>query len=652
MKISEIEIGGYYVARVAEKLTVVKVLSKNGSYFEVLNTATGRKTTFKSARRFQKKTVEPKKIEERIAAHKTSEKKSGQYHSPVPVTHAEEEKAIAEARVIAESALPKSMFSHSLETAMRKSKEHDSAPHLIIIARAGTGKTTTGICGLQAMKGIRPLVTPSPQQKLIWDSFALSKDVTSICMVAFNKSIADELQRRVPPGVQAMTLHSLGFKAVNNAFGRQQPNRYVIADTISEIEGRDLAEIKKYDFENIKATEKLVGLCKQNLIGFDGKTFEVCRVSDEELSRLANHYEVELNGSALKVFDWVRGCLTRALTPNGKITFDDMVWLPVVRNLALYVYEFLFVDEAQDLNRCQQALALRAGKRLVFCGDDRQAIYGFAGADSESLKRLEEILGNTDRGVVVLPLTVTRRCGKAIVEEAKKIVVDFEAHESNGDGSILRMKLTGTMKASDHPADQVENGMPLMVVDETSYRGKAADNDMVLCRVNAPLVSECFKFLKEGRKAIIVGRDVGAGLISTIKQLKPVDIADLSFKLSEWLHRETQKENAKRNPDETRLIGLQDRYDCLCCFMEDKKTVDEVIRKIEVTFTDDKDVKGIRLSSIHRSKGLEADRVFLLEPAGKGVPHPMARSEWQISQEWNLRYVAITRAIKELVYVS
>ncbi len=33
-------------------------------------------------------------------------------------------------------------------------------------------------------------------------------------------------------------------------------------------------------------------------------------------------------------------------------------------------------------------------------------------------------------------------------------------------------------------------------------------------------------------------------------------------------------------------------------------------------------------------------------------PHPMAKGGWQMGQEWNLRYVGITRAIEELIFVS
>jgi superfamily I DNA/RNA helicase len=92
--------------------------------------------------------------------------------------------------------------------------------------------------------------------------------------------------------------------------------------------------------------------------------------------------------------------------------------------------------------------------------------------------------------------------------------------------------------------------------------------------------------------------------------------------------------------------------DCLRVFAEDTTKVSEIVAKIESVFVDDANVQGIKLSSIHKAKGLEAHRVFLIEPPGATVPHPMAKTDWQKKQEWNLRYVAITRAIGELVYVK
>jgi ATP-dependent exoDNAse (exonuclease V) beta subunit len=62
-----------------------------------------------------------------------------------------------------------------------------------------------------------------------------------------------------------------------------------------------------------------------------------------------------------------------------------MIYLPVALDLPMPKYDLLLIDEAQDLSKCQQALAKKAGRRLVFVGDPKQALYGFCGADSKSL---------------------------------------------------------------------------------------------------------------------------------------------------------------------------------------------------------------------------------------------------------------------------
>lgn len=522
----------------------------------------------------------------------------------------------------------------------------DTAPHLIIEARAGTGKTTTLIEGLKRMKGLDSRLVPSPQQAKVWEAMERSGEAAkTICFVAFNKSIAEELKQRVPQGCEAMTMHGMGYKAVNRAFTLSgPPNSYRVQDIISELLETDIREIRKYKPTVIKATEELVGLCKMNLVGFNGPTLASSGNNgyswEEELSNLASYYDVDLNGSAEEVFRLVPRVLERCknVAQDGCIDFNDMIWLPVVLGLPLFQYDVLLVDEAQDLNRCQQALAKKAGRRLILCGDPKQAIYGFAGADSQSMSRMEAELEATQRGVEHLSLTVTRRCGMAIVAEAKKIVTDFDAFDSNPAGKI---------SSAPYPTDPTGSERP-----KPHYTDLVSDGDMVLCRVNAPLVSQCFRFLKAGRKATIQGRDVGQGLINTVKKLGASGVEQLISKLDDWLRAEQKKENAKRNPNENKLIALQDRRDCILAFCEDQTTIDGVIQKIEHVFTDDKSSVGIRLSSIHKAKGLEAKRVFLLKPKGAECPHPMAKTAWQKEQERHLLYVAITRAIEELVYVS
>ena len=504
------------------------------------------------------------------------------------------------------------------------------ASHLIIEALAGTGKTTTLVEGLKAMRGLEPSIDPSPQQAAIWQELADTEPTATVAFVAFNKSIATELQRRVPANVQAMTMHSMGMQAVRKMFGKVRVNQWRVDDILSSLMGKDIRELRKEFPVAVRAIKELVGLCKLNLVDENDPEFT------SRLGELIAHHEVDVNGSAQMVTSLVPQVLTecRNVDEDWCIDFNDMVWLPVALNMPMERFDLLMVDEAQDLNRCQQALARRAGDRLVFCGDPHQAIYGFAGADSESMRRLEAELGDTDRGVRTLPLTVTRRCPVAVVAEANTIIEGFEAHESNEQGAVTRAALPNR----DNPT-------------APNYTERVQSGDMILCRCNAPLVSECFRFLRAGKRADILGRDIGQGLIRTVEKMKAKDIPDLVEKLDDWRHQEETKELKKRNPSEGRIININDRYACLVVFAEGATTPQQVTDRIKDVFKEGKDAKGIRLSSIHKAKGLEANRVFLLEPETATVPHPMAKAAWQVEQEWNLRYVAITRAQRELVYV-
>jgi superfamily I DNA/RNA helicase len=527
-------------------------------------------------------------------------------------------------------------------------------PHLMVTALAGTGKTTTLVQGARAIKGLDPTILvgpdgseraiePSPQQQAIWEAMAEGRDkVKSLCFCAFNKSIATELERRVPAGCEAMTLHKMGYRAVNKAFGYCRMDDRRVARIVEELTGKTVYELARTEPGLLGAVEKLVGLAKMNLVPLDVGDPESQARTDELLGELVAHYDIELEGvSRRRLFDLVPQVVEKCRDMRGRVLdYNDMVWLPVALGLPLFKYDVLMIDESQDLNRCQQALTKMAGRRLVYCGDPHQAIYGFAGADARSMERLKEELSTTPRGVMTLPLTVTRRCGKAIVEEARRWVPEFEAHHDNGPGAVSTARYDQTPTQ-----DSLAAAAPW-------YFEQASNGDFVLCRVNAPLVSQCFRFLAAGRKAAIQGRDVGKGIEATIKKVKATSAVDLVVRLDKWLEKERAKELAKKFPSDARVIALEDKAACIRVFAEGCDTIEEVLQRVASVFTDNPHQPGIRLSSIHKAKGLEAQRVFFLRPKGAGCPHPMAKTPWQQEQETNILYIGVTRAIEELVWVS
>jgi len=102
------------------------------------------------------------------------------------------------------------------------------------------------------------------------------------------------------------------------------------------------------------------------------------------------------------------------------IDFDDMLYLPLRSKCTFDKKNYVFVDEAQDTNGVQRALLRRMlapppHGRLIAVGDPSQAIYGFRGADANAMSALRE-----EFSAVVMPLSVSYRCSRAVVAEAQK----------------------------------------------------------------------------------------------------------------------------------------------------------------------------------------------------------------------------------------
>jgi len=525
--------------------------------------------------------------------------------------------------------------------------------HVVVNALAGTGKTFTLILGIlslfrkhkqmwrQVVKGLGFDPQPSPQQEQVWN--LMKEEIPqTVTYVAFNRSIVNEFGEKwkwavdilasVGTKLDFLTVHQIGFRACCNAYQLtyKNVNKWKTRNILEKEMGCDLREVFKTRPMLIQAVEQIVGLCKLNLVGWDAFDESGNPIQDDnldwdtELDKLVTHYGIEMNGERDDVYRLVPRILERSRTDwLHEIDFNDQIWLPIVNNLPVPKVDLVLGDEAQDWNHCQQAVIYKMKQRLLMCGDIHQAIYGFAGADVDSIPRMTELLNYTERGVTEVPLTVTRRCGKAIVEEAQKLVPAFEAHESNHDGSIS-------------------------VMNDEKAKELMEDDDLVLCRTNAPLIATAFALIRAGRKANIQGRDIGLGLQRIIKNSRKKGVNDFL----EWLdeHERTERERIliRKIPSEEALVALSDKCECLRIFCEGALTLEEVNKNINNLFRD-KPGTGVLLSSVHRAKGLEADRVFILQP--ELMPHPMAKTTWAIGQEYNLKYVAITRAIKELVWI-
>lgn len=464
----------------------------------------------------------------------------------------------------------------------------------VIDAVAGSGKSTTIVNALK--------IIPSTKQ---------------ILFLAFNASIVQELKIKIgnSPNVEVRTLHSLGMKAMIKAFKSQVEENKYTAWLNSGIQSgfiRLCSNLGDRQGEWKSNILKLIDLGRVNLVR-----------SESELDELAfKHDLILLDNEIEKAIQGIRW----GESETNIIDFTDMIYLPVVKNLHMYQFDWVFIDECQDLNAAQRSLFLKCVKktgRFVAVGDPRQAIYGFAGADVESFNLLKAI-----PHTVKLPLSVCYRCDSDIINLAKAIVPQIEARDNAPAGTVCN----------------------------TSVIADVQDGDMVLCRVSAPLVKLCMRYISQGVKAYVKGRDIGKNLSNLIKKTNRKDMKDVMEKLERELGRIIGKVVAKTHCTEAEAReseayrSYDDKLKAIEILADGLDKADEVIERIDMIFSDDSK-NGICLSTVHKSKGLESDRVFILCP-DKFYIKACMRVPWMAEQECNLVYVAYTRAKHFLGFIT
>ena len=143
-------------------------------------------------------------------------------------------------------------------------------------------------------------------------------------------------------------------------------------------------------------------------------------------------------------------------------------------------------------------------------------------------------------------------------------------------------------------------------------------------------------------------REIGAGLVAIIKACKTDDLQELETKLISRRSREVAK--AKATGSASSVAAIEDKYDCLNIFLRNEDSVDSLCDSILSLFDDS--ARGLlTLSTIHKAKGLEWEKVFLLD-FHTLLPSKWATQLWQQAQEKNLQYVAVTRAKLDLVFIN
>lgn len=489
------------------------------------------------------------------------------------------------------------------------SAARESDKSLMITAYAGTGKTTTLTMLAEALPPIPSLA------------------------LAFNRKIKEELAKRFPSNFHVKTMNGLGHSAWRAILSKPitLDDRKVgkIIGELAKAESLELGEDGWGEIRSLVTAAMNAGLVP-SIFPKPGLVVD----SPEAWTDLA----LESDCSP----DWISFAREVLITSirmgfgqnlsSAVISYDDQIYLPTLLGGRFPSYPLVMVDEAQDLSPLQHLMVKKvASKRLIVVGDPKQAIYAFRGADSSSMEKLRALRQDwTD-----LPLSVTFRCPKVVVERQQEHAPGYSAAESNTEGEVIDLR--------DNPEGWTWDDVP--------QDGSVA----VLCRLNAPLVSMALKLLSRKIRCVMLGRDLGKGLTALAKKLLPSkDLSPETCRdlINRW--REEESNLMRINEKPHKIAAIDDKADCLLAVLEVCTTSGDLFRTLREIF--EQTSGTVELASGHKAKGLEWSTVVHLNP--ELIPSHFAKkaavegNKKQLRQEENLRYVIETRTQRTFVLAS
>lgn len=459
----------------------------------------------------------------------------------------------------------------------------ETSDNLIVSALAGAAKTST----------------------LVLIADALS-DKRILCL-AFNSKIAKEMQERLPPNCEARTLNSLGNGILRDLIGRwpKVDGRKISQLVYEYVSAMPQGESKKLAFERLSEYSRTISMLKNNGYLPDGYSRPGLPkpkplIGDESLVEFFEErpedWEIDLVRSI-----YVESC---DMAFAGDIDFDDQLLIPTLFAAPYPRPAVTMIDEAQDLSSLNHAMLkkLVGTRRLIAVGDECQAIYAFRGADSKSMRRLEN-----EFSMKKLMLSISFRCPRLVVEHARWRAPHMKYPEWAKDGSV------------NYWHDWQVTELP--------------ENAAVLCRNNAPLFSLAIKMLKAGRYAQLVGTELTKNILKVMKKLGPASMP------RDAVIDALDKQLAAKLEKSLDPGPLRDRYECMKVFAREGETLSSALAFAEHIFNAQ---SPTLLLTMHKAKGLEFDSVFILEKE-------LLKKE---GQDRNLLYVAQTRAKESLTYIN
>jgi len=547
-----------------------------------------------------------------------------------------------------------------------------------VFATAGSGKTAV------IVEHVHKLITKNraPQN--------------SILVLAFNAEAVNLLKQKIHTeygykDVKVITFHSLGYHILcRHSSGKirvlsDQDKKFYISRILLE-------QNEPFDRENTNAVSTAISYYKSMNIPVDD-------IPDYTHRKIYREYEKVKQESMCYDFD--------------DLLEKSVQYLKHYTSLKhRFSYKYIIVDEAQDINYHQMEIlkALNKERRLFMVGDTLQGIYGWRGSDSKHIldflrenktskiiqmnknyRCAPEIVAYANNFAQMMDITksgfytspeATKPAGGLVsvkqctdVEEEANIICKIYKKKKNDECMAVLARTNSQLfvlntllfkkgipvnycdnkKISDYPVVRTVISLLRLVIDSSDNKAfadiaktcpKLLDPacTVYLKRINS---SNLFQAAVDFSKNDSRQKNDLLSFVSFINKLKQADYKKVSsyikrisndLKLEEYFN--------KRNDSHQEKDTASDILASMSAIAGSCKTIKEFLSLLENTKSNK---NGIKLMTIHKSKGLEFDTVVISDVCNGILPH---KNTENIEEEKRLFYVACTRAKNALHILS
>ncbi|XP_077025613.1 F-box DNA helicase 1 isoform X2 [Tamandua tetradactyla] len=470
-----------------------------------------------------------------------------------------------------------------------------------IMAFAGTGKTSTLV------------------------KYAEKWSESRFLYVTFNKSIAKQAELVFPSNVICKTFHSMAYGHVGRKYQLKKKlnlfrlTPFMVNSVLAEGKGGFIrAKLVCKTLENFfaSADEELT----IDHVPIWCKNSQGQRVMVEQSEKLNAVLE------ASRLWDNMQK-LGECKEEAYQMTHDGYLKLWQLSKPLLASFDAIFVDEAQDCTPAIMNIVLSQPCGKIFVGDPHQQIYTFRGAVNALF---------TVPHTHVFYLTQSFRFGVEIAYVGATIL------------DVCKRVRKKTLVGGNH---------------QSNIRGEAKGQVALLSRTNANVFDEAVRVTDREvpAKIHLIGGIKSFGLdritdiwilLQSEEERKKQNLIIKDKFIRRWMHKEgfsgfKRYVTAAEDKELEAKIAVVEKYNI---------RIPELVKRIERCHIKDWDFAEYILGTVHKAKGLEFDTVHVLDDFVK-VPcarHnlsqlPHFRVESFSEDEWNLLYVAVTRAKKHLI---